>query len=106
MLTQCVRMTGKKKFEFEKKNLLIASKAPQCRGGAPGQDEGALPLHRKLLQEPDGRGMAQVCQIPQIPQKPPNMEFLAAAIPGQAPGRRGLHRPVCRSVGSPREGRP
>ena len=30
MLTQCVRMTGKFFFEFEKKNLLIASKAPQC----------------------------------------------------------------------------
>ena len=28
MLTQCVRMTGKFFFEFEKKNLLIASKAP------------------------------------------------------------------------------
>ena len=32
MLTQCVRMTGKKFFEFEKKNLLIASKAPQWDG--------------------------------------------------------------------------
>ena len=33
MLTQCVQMTGKNIFEFEKKNLLIASKAPQWAGG-------------------------------------------------------------------------
>ena len=29
-------MTGNFFFEFEKKNLLIASKAPQCVGRVPG----------------------------------------------------------------------
>ena len=51
MLTQCVRMTGNFFFEFEKKNLLIASKAPQCAGapgapGAPGHEQNqGIPPH-------------------------------------------------------------
>ena len=36
MLTQCVRMTGNFFFNLKKKNLLIASKAPQCGVGAIG----------------------------------------------------------------------
>ena len=55
MLTQCVQMTGKNIFEFEKKNLLIASKAPQCIGGVAGAESlepglTGFPLFSKFLE--------------------------------------------------------